>query len=296
MNESLLTQGKERPLEQYRPFAVWPWIQVGVVTAVIVVLFGGVWVDMAHDWWTQPELSQGMLLPPLALLIAWIERDRVLAHAAKTDYRGLILTAMACAAFVLGNLASEDFLRRFSFVVLLTGIIWTFWGLKRLQALAFPLLLLAVMVPLPSVLYNTLAAPLQLLASDMGSQIAQAFGVSVFRDGNIIQLAGTYLGVAEACSGLSCLSALLVGSLLLGYLMCSRTLSRVILLLSAIPFAILINVLRVAGTALIAEYDLQYATGFYHLFSGWLVFVAGSAVLYVTARLAHAVIDPRQSS
>ena len=137
--------------------------------------------------------------------------------------------------FLLGKLASEFFLMRFSFVILVAGVVWTFWGLPRLRTLAFPFLLLATMVPLPVTVYNSLAAPLQLLASDLATRIAQSFGISVFRDGNVIQLAGTSLGVAEACSGLNSLSALIVGSLLLGYLLCSRTASRVLLFAAAIP-------------------------------------------------------------
>ena len=113
----------------------------------------------------------------------------------------------------------------------------------------------------------------------------------MFRDGNIIQLAGVSLGVAEACSGLNSLSALIVGSLLLGYLLCSRTASRVALFATAIPLAIGVNILRVAGTALIADYNQEFALGFYHAFSGWLVFVAGFGLLYGCARGLKAMLE-----
>ena len=197
--------------------------------------------------------------------------------------------------FLLGKLASEFFLMRFSFVVVLAALVWTFWGLPRLRTLAFPFLLLASMVPLPVTVYNSLAAPLQLLASDLATRIAQALGISVFRDGNVIQLAGTSLGVAEACSGLNSLSALIVGSLLLGYLFCSRTISRVLLCLAAIPLAICVNILRVAGTALLADYNQIFALGFYHSFSGWLVFVAGFGFLYLLARVLQMLLERKQT-
>jgi exosortase len=286
-------QGPGSPAEGSHGFLL--WFQVGVISSLACVLFARVLMDMAHDWWHQPELSQGMLLPPLALFVAWIDRRRILSSRAAPDRRGVLLTAIGCLSFVTGKLASEFFLMRFSFVILLTGLIWTFWGFQRVRALAFPLLLLAVMVPLPALVYNSIAAPLQLLASDVASQMAQAVGVSVFRDGNIIQLAGISLGVAEACSGLSCLSALMVGSLLLGYVSCKRQLSRIVLLVAAIPLAIAVNVLRVAGTAVLADYNQAFAMGFYHAFSGWLVFLAGFAALYAMARIVHAVIDSRQA-
>jgi exosortase len=269
------------------------WLKVSAVVALIWLLFFDVLVDMAHDWWIEPAWSQGMLLPPLALYIAWAHRSQTFGLVAAPDARGLLLTTLACLMFLLGKLASEDFTTRISFVILLAGLIWTFWGIQRLRTLAFPILLLACMVPLPVMLYNSVAAPLQLLASDIASQIAQAGGVSVFRDGNIIQLAGVSLGVEEACSGLNSLSALSVGGLLFGYLLCSRLLSRIILFVAAIPLAIGINILRVAGTAVLADYNQEFAMGFYHLFSGWLVFVAGAGILYLFARVLHVLADPK---
>jgi exosortase len=269
------------------------WLKVSVITALVGFLFFAVLADMAHDWWTEPALSQGMLLPPVALYFAWVHRKRTFAQAATPDARGLTLTALACVMFVAGKFASEDFTTRISFVVLLAGLIWTFWGFPRLRTLSFPILLLATMVPLPVMLYNSLAAPLQLFASDMASRIAQALGISIFRDGNIIQLAGISLGVEEACSGLNSLSALTVGGLLFGYVLCTRVLLRAILVVAAIPLAIGINIVRVAGTAVLADYNQEFAEGFYHAFAGYVVFVLGMGILYLLARVLHALADPK---
>jgi exosortase len=272
------------------------WVKVGVIASLMWVLFGTVLIDMARDWWNEPAWSQGMLLPPLALYIAWLNRDSTFNVAASPDARGLLWIVIACVTFIFGKLASEFFMMRFAFVILLAALVWTFWGFPRLRTLGFPFLLLATMVPLPTMVYNSLAAPLQLLASDLATRIAQGFGVSVFRDGNVIQLAGVSLGVAEACSGLNSLSALIVGSLLLGYLVCSRAASRIALFATALPLAIGVNILRVAGTALVADYNQEYALGFYHAFSGWLVFVAGFGLLYLCARMLHALLERERTS
>ena len=162
------------------------WIKAGVISALMWILFGTVLIDMARDWWNEPAWSQGMLLPPLALYISWINRNRTFTFAATSDRRGLLWIAVGCFSFILGKLASEFFIMRLAFVILLIGLVWTFWGYPRLRTLAFPFLLLATMIPLPVIVYNSLAAPLQLLASDLATRIAQGFGVSVFRDGNII--------------------------------------------------------------------------------------------------------------
>ena len=262
-----------------------------ILLALIVILFGAALADMAHDWWVEPAWSQGLLLPPLALYVAWLRRNVTLAVPAVPDGRGMLITAFACFVFLAGQIASEFFLMRISFVFLLVGLIWTFWGLGRLRTLVFPLLLLAAMVPLPVMVYNSLAAPLQLLASDFATRIAQAFGTAVYQEGNVLELANTSLGVAEACSGLNSLSALIVGSMLLGYTVCTGLPARLMLFASAIPLAIAVNVLRVAGTAVLTDYNPIFALGFYHAFSGWLVFVAGFALLYGFARLLHRFAD-----
>jgi exosortase len=266
-------------------------LQIAVIVSLTSVLFAVVLADMAHDWWTEPEWSQGILLPPLAIYIAWMNRERTLSLPARTDNRGISLVALACLTFLLGGLASEFYLMRIAFVILLAGFVWTFWGTARLRALSFPLLVLATMVPLPVIVYNSLAAPLQLLASDLATQAADLVGISVLRDGNVIHLAGTSLGVAEACSGLNSLAALIVGSLLLGYLLCTRILTRMIVFVLAPPLAILVNIVRISGTAVLADYNQEFAIGFYHSFSGWLVFVAGFGMLYLLARTLHNVLD-----
>jgi exosortase len=264
---------------------------VVLIAVLILALFGNVLMDMAFDWWTVPALSQGMLIPPLALYVAWLNRRDIASFSAESSVLGLVVTALACAVFLVGKLASEYFLMRIAFVILLIGLSFTFWGPRRTRRLAFPFLLLATMVPLPGLVYNSLAAPLQLLASDLATRIAQALGTSVYRDGNIIQLAGLSLGVAEACSGLNSLSALLVGSLIVGYLFCRSWVSRTMLCVVSVPLAIGMNVLRVAGTAILADHNQDLALGFYHSFSGWLVFVAGLGLLYVAARLLHILFD-----
>jgi exosortase len=157
------------------------------------------------------------------------------------------------------------------------------------------MLLLATMVPLPTIVYNQLAAPLQLLASRVATDTAQLLGVAVFREGNIIHLANSTLGVAEACSGLRSVSSLVIGALLLGYLDLDRVWARIVLLTLAIPAAILTNVIRVAGTALLSDRDPELAEGFYHTFSGWLVFLAGLGILLAAAKLLKKLSESSQS-
>lgn len=274
----------------------WKSLQVLTIGCLIVALYRDTLIDMANDWWTDPALSQGLLIPPLALWIAWVRRAQLLALPAVPDNRGLLLVSSSCFLFLLGRLGAEFFLARISFVLLLAGLIWTFWGARRLRTLGFPILLLATMVPLPVIVYNSIAAPLQLFASDVATNLAQLMGVSIYRDGNILNLAHISLGVERACSGLNSLSALMVGGILLGFLQCSAVSARLLLFLLTIPLSIAVNVFRVTGTAVIADYHEQFAMGFYHSFSGWLVFVTGFAALYGIAKLLHTLLDRKEAT
>jgi exosortase len=257
------------------------WVQIGVVAGLLAGLYYSVVPAMVSIWWNDPGYSHGLLIPPLALYIAWLRREEVFAQPAASDGRGLWLVAAACLVYLLGRLGAEFFLMRVSMVLVLGGLVWTFWGARRLQKLAFPLILLLTMVPLPAVLYNRMAAPLQLFASGVATGALQLIGIPVFQDGNIIHLSHSSLGVAEACSGLRSISSLSVLALVLGYLLNPRLGARVALFLLAIPTAIAVNVLRIVGTALVAEQDPHLAEGFYHSFSGWLVFLVGFGGLYL---------------
>ncbi len=226
-----------------------------------------------------------MLVPPMALYIVYLRRKITFSIPARPDLRGLWLVSLSCFVLLLGQMAAEFFLARISFVLLLAGLTWTFWGLPRVKTLTFPFILLATMVPLPALIYNSVAAPLQLFASAAATDLAQFLGVSIYRDGNIIHLATTSLGVAEACSGLNSLSSLLVASLLLGFLEEASLLGRILLFVLSVPLAIAVNVVRVTGTALLADYRPEFAMGFYHMFSGWLVFIVGFGMLWLLGKV-----------
>ncbi len=282
MGTAVAVDPKNARLEATGPLA---WIKVAVIVGLAGALYAAIIPDLASDWWTEEASSYGMLVPPIALYIAYQRRQVTFAVPAQPDLRGLGLLSVACFVFLLGQLSAEFFLARISLVLLLGGIAWTFWGFRRFRTLVFPLVLLGTMVPLPAIVFNTLAAPLQLFASRIATDLAQMFGVSIYRDGNVIHLATTSLGVAEACSGLNSLSSLVVASLLLGFLEDATVLGRILLVVLSVPLAIGVNVLRVAGTAVLADYQPEFAMGFYHSFSGWLIFVVGFGMLWLLGKL-----------
>jgi exosortase len=240
---------------------------------------------LAVDWWD--ESSHGLLIPPVVFYIAWLRRSALLSVPATPDFRGIVFLSFGCLLLLIGELAGEFFISRLSLVVVIVSILWTFWGRARIRVLALPLLLLLTMIPVPLLVYNSLALPLQILSSGVATKVAQLAGVSAFQEGNVIHLAQVSLGVAEACSGLRSLGSLVVMGLLVGFIQCRRLSSRLALVFMAIPIAIALNVLRVSGTAILADYNYRLSMGFYHTFSGWLIFLAGMALIFAAAKIVH---------
>jgi exosortase len=151
------------------------------------------------------------------------------------------------------------------------------------------------MVPLPSIIFNQVAFPLQLLASQAGEAVITTAGIPVLRDGNVLQLPSQTLEVAEACSGIRSLVSLMMLAIVLGYFTERRTGARVLIAMAAVPIAIIANAARVAGTGLAAEWvSPAAAEGFFHTFSGWLMFVVAFAGLLIVQRVVSSVGVRRQ--
>ena len=160
------------------------------------------------------------------------------------------------------------------------------WGRDHFRILIFPLAFLILMVPLPAIIFNQIAFPLQLLASRAGELALSVAGIPVLREGNVLQLPSRTLEVAEACSGIRSLVSLITLAIVLGYFTERRAGARTLIALAAIPIAILANAARVAGTGLASELvSPAAAEGFFHTFSGWLVFVVAFTGLLGVQRL-----------
>lgn len=263
--------------------------------AAILLMYAGVWASLVAQWSADDNYSHGFFVVPLALYFAWERRAAFAKAPVRSGPAGLLLIAGSLLVWAAGTLGSELFLTRVSMVGVIAGAIWFVWGGQRARTMAFPVLFLLLMIPLPSILFNQLAFPLQLVASQVGETAITAAGVPVLREGNVLHLPARTLEVAEACSGIRSLVSLLMLAVVLGYFTEPRTPARVVLALSAIPIAILANAARVAGTGLAAEWvSPAAAEGFFHTFSGWLVFVvAFVGLLIVQQVLARIRFSPR---
>jgi exosortase len=194
---------------------------------------------------------------------------------------------MALGLFVLllGVYGSELFLSRVSLVILLAGLALCFGGAQLLRELRFALLVLLLAIPIPSIVFNEITFPLQLLASQLASALLPLFAVPVLREGNVIVLPAMRLEVAEACSGIRSLMSLFTLAVFYGYFLEKAVWRRVMLVLASIPIAIAANAFRILGTGLCVQYwDPDKAMGFFHEFSGWVMFLVSLGCLLIVQR------------
>ena len=166
-----------------------------------------------------------------------------------------------------------------------------------LRELKFPLAVLLLAIPFPAIVFNQITFPLQLLASQLASDLLPLLGVPVLREGNVIQLPVMQLEVAEACSGIRSLMSLFTLAVFYGYFLERTTGRRVILALASIPIAVAANAARIVGTGLCVQYwDPEKALGFFHEFSGWVMFLISLACLYLVHRAMRLVVHPQEAT
>lgn len=254
--------------------------------AAVVCVYGGILWSLAAQWASDDNYSHGFFVVPLAAFFIWERRAALRAASPRPSSLGLVLIIGSLLLLVAGRLGAELFLTRVSLIGVLAGITWFVWGREHLRIVLFPIAFLLLMVPLPAIIFNKIAFPLQLVASQVGETVIAAAGIPVVREGNVLQLPTRDLEVAEACSGIRSLVSLLMLAIVLGYFTERRTGARVLIALAAVPIAIAANAARVAGTGLASELvSPAAAEGFFHSFSGWLMFVVAFAALMLVQRI-----------
>lgn len=290
------------PLNLWKPLAI---------IAALAFVYAAMLQKLGHDWWSDENYSHGLLIPFIIGYILWTERERLVQAPQRPSLFWGGATIL-CALFALwaGTAGAELFLTRISLVLMLSGVILYFWGFRLLQITLVPLVLLLLAIPIPAIVFNKIAFPLQLFASSCAVWAMKAFDIPVLRQGNVIELMplGSMetkkLEVVEACSGIRSLMTLMTLAVVFAYFTHPRdnassrtdptkggflsTLKQysfwrsVIIVLAAIPIAILTNAMRVSGTGILARYyGTKVADGFFHSFSGWVVYIVAFILLLV---------------
>ncbi|HEX7158548.1 MAG TPA: exosortase A [Edaphobacter sp.] len=266
------------------------WLPWALIALLLVAVYFRVAGKLIFDWYDLPDYSHGFLVPLFSLFLVWENREAIRNTPVKPSWKGLPLVVAGLCILILGVYGADLFLSRISFLILLAGIIWTLQGRQMLKVLRFPLLTLLLAIPFPQIVFNQITFPLQLFASRLASNVLPLFGVPVFSQGNVIELPAMKLEVAEACSGIRSLMSLFTLAVFYGYFAEKSTLRRVLLALASIPIAVIANAARITGTGLCVQYwDPDKAMGFFHEFSGWVMFVISFISLYLVHRIMSLV-------
>ena len=257
---------------------------------IIAAVYHQIISDMVSDWYRDENYSHGFLVPLIAGWFLWERREKLKEVVVAPSNIGLLVIFYSMLQLLIAWLGSEYFTMRSSLIILLAGMVLFWFGKAALKALALPIGYLIFMVPIPYIIYDSVAFPLKLFVTKFSVAFLKLIGVVVVREGNIIMFPTTTLEVADACSGIRSLMSLLALGVAYAFFSQDSSLKRLIVILSAIPIAILTNALRVIVTGILAQWwGSRAAEGFFHEFAGMVVFVLAMALLILVGAVLRRV-------
>ncbi len=253
-----------------------------ITTVAFAILFSQPFALLVRDWWTLPEAGHGLLLAPVAVWLAF--KAGIRADAKGNMLLGAFMLLVAILVRYMAGLAAELFTMRASMILALGALTVYHYGFRQLLHWWLPFLLACLSIPLPELITQAMALPLQFKASQMGAAMLEMREIPVRLTGNVIRIPGNELFVTEACSGLRSLTALLSLAVLLGGLVLQKPITRVLLVALAVPIAVAINGVRVFLTGFLVYFvDPALGKGFMHITEGWLLFLVSLACMGVVA-------------
>jgi exosortase len=272
-------------------------VAAAIVASGILLAYWPVMTGLVDAWSNDDNYSHGFFIVPLAAFFAWERRQAFLNAPLRPSMLGLVVVAGSLMMLVGGMLGAEYFLSRVSLIGVIAGAVLFLYGWPRVRVLIFPLAFLLLMIPLPALIFNQIAFPLQLVASHMGEATIDRMDIPILREGNVLILANHTLEVAEACSGIRSLVSLFTLGIVFGYFSDDRFWMRAAIALSAIPIAILANGLRVASAGWAAHhYGAAGLEGVFHDFSGWVVFIVAFLMMLALQRILLYLLPPQVPS
>jgi exosortase len=258
---------------------------VAITAILLLACYARALGGMFHQWMTDEDMGHGFLVPLVVLWIVWKDRGRWLGLPADPSLWGFAVLVAAAGLHAAGALGGGLFASSLAFVVSVAGAVICLGGFRLLRAWAFPFLLALFMLPKLAIVYNQATLPLQLLASRLAAAMLTVSGIGVMREGNILDVGGHRVAVAEACNGIRYLIPLGFVCLLFAYLTDPKAWMRIAILAAAVPIAMFANALRVAAAAWLPALD----SGTSHIVAGWVIFTFSLAALPPLHRLFNAI-------
>jgi exosortase len=274
-----------------------PTTQILLALPLIGLVLWAYWptlTAMAYKWWNDPQYSQGYLVPAFVILLLYLRRKTIQGVPLAPDFRGLILIALGLGLHVLCGLFNMDWVDGMSLLPVFGGVFMLLGGWPMLRWSGTAILFLIFMIPLPHAVETGLAYPLQRIATIGSEFLLQTCGFPAVAEGNVIYMSESRIGVVEACSGLSMLLIFFAMAAAVVIIYQPPWLDRIALFLSAIPIAILVNVLRITATGMAQElFGPEAAEKIFHDWAGWLMMPAAFLLLAGTLWLLKVLFPLR---
>lgn len=273
-------------------FSLTSYLIIGVTLTLFGILFYDGIIKLINTWNGREEYSHGFLIPLLSIFFLWQNKNEISKVPLTGSITGVLLLTFGLFLFFLGKLSTLYIIIHYSMLLVIAGVLFSFTGFKNIRLFWVPLVFLIFMIPLPPFLYNNLSQSLQLISSEIGVAVTRLFGVSVFLEGNVIDL-GTYkLQVVDACSGLRYLFPLMSFGFICAYLFKAPLSQRVLVFLSTIPITVLMNSFRIGVIGVLVDrWGTEQAEGFLHDFEGWVIFMACVSILFAEMWLLNRVFS-----
>ena len=259
-----------------------PVFLAGVALSVLLLIFIHFEaLSLMVEWWeNREEYGHGFMIPFITAFLIWQKKDQLEKTEFEGSWLGLALVGLGLFLFYAGELSAIYTVIQYAFLIALFGVVLSLMGTKAFKVILVPMLILVFMVPLPNFLFNNLSSQLQLISSEIGVAVIRLFDISVFLEGNVIDLGVYKLQVVEACSGLNYLFPLMTLAFISAYFFTGAFWKKAIIFLSSIPITILMNSFRIGVIGVMVEYwGIEMAEGFLHDFEGWAVFMSCIAIL-----------------
>ena len=268
------------------------WLKALLYGVLIAFTYQTALRQMIFSDWAREDYSHCYLIPFVVLYLIWEKREVLAAMPASPSWKGLLPLIFGLFLYWLGELGGEFFTLYISLWFVVVGLLWLHLGGKKIKEISFALFMLLTMFPFPSFINNKILLKLKIISSQLGVMILQLYGMSAYREGNIIDLGFTQLQVVDACSGLRYVIPLVVLSLLLAYWFRGAFWKKALLVISSLPLAIVVNSFRIAATGVLYSFwGAEVAEGFFHGFSGWLIFMFTLPVLLLEMWILRKIGD-----
>ena len=268
----------ENPLSSVNPYKL--------ITLIILValLFCPAIAKLVKMWGTNDDYSHGFFVIPISFYMVWQRREKLRNLNFQPSWMGLPVLIVGSVSYLIASITKFHSLTHLAMPIVILGLLLFFGGWRLVIELSLPLLFLFFMFPIPSSYYVQITNQLKLVVTKISEESINLMRIPVYREGNILFLASTQLEVTEACSGIRSMYSFLMLSCLFS-LFSVRLSPKIVLIISAVPLAMAVNIIRIIVTAVLANFfGEEIAQGFFHQFSGMILFILGLCALFTEYR------------